>query len=26
MASFEDRNILQKEDIQLIKKFDLKFS
>jgi len=26
MASFEDRKILQKEDIQLIKKFDLKFS
>jgi len=26
MASFEDRDILQKEDIQLIKKFDLKFS
>ena len=26
MASFEDRKILQKEDIQLIKKLDLKFS
>jgi hypothetical protein len=26
MASFEDRKILQKEDFQLIKKFDLKFS
>jgi len=26
MASFEDREILQKEDFQLIKKFDLKFS
>ena len=26
MASFEDRKILQKEDIQLTKKFDLKFS
>lgn len=26
MASFEDRELLQKEDIQLIKKFDLKFS
>jgi hypothetical protein len=26
MASFEDRNLLQKEDIQLTKKFDLKFS
>jgi len=26
MASFEDRKLLQKEDIQLIKKFDLKFS
>ena len=26
MASFEDRELLQKEDIQLLKKFDLKFS
>lgn len=26
MASFEDRDLLQKEDIKLIKKFDLKFS
>ena len=26
MASFEDRELLQKEDIQLTKKFDLKFS
>jgi len=26
MASFEDREYLQKEDIKLIKKFDLKFS
>ena len=26
MASFEDRELLQKEDIQLIKKIDLKFS
>ena len=26
MASFEDRNLLQKEDIQLTKKIDLKFS
>jgi len=26
MASFEDRKLLQKEDIQLIKKIDLKFS
>ncbi len=26
MASFEDRKLLEKEDIQLIKKFDLKFS
>jgi len=26
MASFEDRELLQKEDIRLIKKFDLKFS
>ena len=26
MASFEDRELLQKEDLQLTKKFDLKFS